>query len=86
MSRGGELDSGFHENVKIPWVIGALLIKSQLFTFLYIYQLRVITCKLIKVKLSVASFRRSVSHGAVQKTAREKIKKARREEASEITD
>ena len=31
----------------------------------------------------VASFRRSVSQGAVQKTARGKIKKARREEARE---
>ena len=35
-------------------------------------------------RISVASSRRSVSHGAVQKTARQKIKKkARREEARE---
>ena len=33
--------------------------------------------------LPIASWRRSVSQGAVQKTAREKIKKARREEARE---
>ena len=32
---------------------------------------------------NLASSRRSVSQGAVQKTAREKIKKARREEARE---
>ena len=36
-----------------------------------------------KFKDYLASSRRSVSQGAVQKTAREKIKKARREEARE---
>ena len=35
-----------------------------------------------KIIFGVAYSRRSVSRGAVQKTAREKIKKARREEAA----
>ena len=38
---------------------------------------------LIGFRTTVASSRRSVSQGAVQKTAREKIKKARRQEARE---